>query len=168
MIERVISGAQSGADRGGLDGAIAFWGDPKRIGGWCPAGRRSEDGAIPLKYPLQETEEWAYPPRTKLNIQDSDGTVVFTHGEPSGGSRLTLDLASRIRAFLHIDTAIMEQDEAVEAIVDWADASRIEVLNVAGSRESSMPGMQGFVAEVIQQVLQEIGAPATRDRIGGV
>lgn len=159
MIERVISGAQSGADQGGLDGALAHWGEPSRIGGWCPAGRRSEDGPIPLKYPLQETEEWAYPPRTKLNIQDSDGTVVFTAGEPTGGSKLTLELASQIRAFLHIDVSLQGHEDATEAIVDWVDACGIEVLNVAGSRESSLPGIHDYVAETIQRVLKEIGTP---------
>lgn len=159
MIERVISGAQTGADRGGLDGAIRFWGDTKRVGGWCPAGRRSEDGPIPLKYPLKETTEWDYPTRTRLNVQDSCGTVVFTNGEPKGGSKLTLDLASESRAFLHIDLSYMSKTDAVEMIADWADATQIKILNVAGSRETSCPGIQEWVADVIDGVLCEIGVP---------
>jgi hypothetical protein len=158
VIERVISGGQTGADRGGLDGAIRVWGVCDRIGGWCPSGRRAEDGPIPLKYPLKETLEWDYPTRTKLNVQDSDGTVVFTYGDPQRGSKLTLDLASQNRAFLHIDLAIMSRTDAIEMIADWADATRIKVLNVAGSRQSSYEGIQEWVADVIEGVLLEIGA----------
>lgn len=157
MIERVISGGQTGADQGGLDGALRFWSDSDRIGGWCPAGRRSEDGPIPAKYPLQETEDWSYPERTKKNVADSDGTVVFTSGEPTGGSKLTLDLASERRAFIHIDLTFMSKDDAVEMIADWAEATDIKILNVAGSRESSHPGIQEWVADVIEKVLQEVG-----------
>jgi len=60
LIERIVSGGQVGADQGGLDAALAYWGEAavERVGGWCPAGRRSEDGPIPSKYPLQETQEW--------------------------------------------------------------------------------------------------------------
>ncbi|MGA0270491.1 MAG: putative molybdenum carrier protein [Ilumatobacteraceae bacterium] len=158
MISRILAGGQTGADRGGLDGAMRFWGDDTdRVGGWCPAGRRAEDGPIPNKYPLQETEDWAYPQRTKFNVKDSDGTVVFTHGDPTGGSKLTLELASANRAFIHIDLAYMLKEDAVEMIADWADATGITVLNVAGSRESSCPGIQEWVADVIEGVLQEVG-----------
>jgi hypothetical protein len=158
MIERVISGGQTGADQGGLDGALRFWGCADRVGGWCPAGRRSESGPIPNKYPLRETEDWSYPERTKKNILESDGTVVFTNGEPTGGSKLTLELATENRAFIHIDLSFMTKDDAVEMVSDWAEATGVEILNVAGSRESSFPGMQEIVADVIEQVLQEVGA----------
>lgn len=157
MIERVISGGQAGADRGGLDGAMRVWGNCDRIGGWCPSGRRAEDGPIPAKYPLQEIEQWDYPSRTRLNVQNSDGTVVFTNGAPNAGSRLTLDLAQQSRAFLHIDLSFMSKQDAVDLIADWADATQIKVLNVAGSRESSHPGIQEWVADVIEGVLREVG-----------
>jgi len=52
MIEQVVSGGQTGADRAGLDAAMAL-GIP--VGGWCPRGRRAEDGPIPAIYPLTET-----------------------------------------------------------------------------------------------------------------
>ena len=161
MIERVISGGQIGADQGGLDGALRFWGEgTDRIGGWCPSGRRSEDGPIPSKYPLQETAEWTYPPRTKLNIKGSDGTVIFTSGSPTGGSKLTLSIAEQeCKPSLHIDLSLMDHSQAADLIMDWVDALGIEVLNVAGSRESSCPGIQEFVTLTIQRVLKEIGAP---------
>lgn len=142
---------------------MAHWGgwSALRLGGWCPAGRRSEDGPIPSRYHLQETEEWAYPPRTKLNVLSADGTVVFTYGEPTGGSKLTLDIAQmECKPFLHINvSAMVNHDQAAEMIADWVDVYGIRVLNVAGSRESSCVGIQEYVSEVIQRVLKEIGAP---------
>ena len=52
MIRKIISGGQTGADRAALDWTIK---DDIPHGGWCPAGRRAEDGVIPERYRLQET-----------------------------------------------------------------------------------------------------------------
>jgi hypothetical protein len=158
VIERVISGGQVGADQGGLDAALTYWGvSTDKIGGWCPAGRRSEDGPIPEKYPLQETREWSYPPRTRLNIQEADGTVIFTMGEPTGGSKLTVSLAKELtKPNLHIDLSFLDRETAVEQIVDWVDVYGIETINVAGSRESSVPGIQEMVARIMIRVLEEM------------
>ena len=167
MIEKVISGGQVGSDRGGLDGAWLHWGGPERLGGWCPANRRAEDGPIPSKYPLQETMEWSYPPRTKLNVKGSDGTVIFTSGIPTGGSKLTLSIAEQeCKPSLHIDLALASVFEAVETLADWADGYQIQTLNVAGSRELSCPGIQDFVANVIHDTLVEIGASPCDSGIG--
>ena len=83
VITKIVSGGQSGADQGGLDAAIEL-GIPH--GGWCPKGRKSEDGAIPDKYNLVETKSGDYRVRTEQNVVDSDATVVFTYGPASGGS----------------------------------------------------------------------------------
>lgn len=158
-IERVVSGGQTGADRGGLDGAIRFWGNADRIGGWCPASRRSEDGPIPARYPLQETVEWDYPTRTELNVKEADGTVVFTAGEPTGGSKLTVDLCEKhCKPVLHVDVQTTFWRDAVEIVADWIDGYRIETLNVAGSRESTCPGIQETVDYIIHGLLDEVGA----------
>src|SRR5215510_11495654 len=97
----IISGGQTGADRGGLDAAGKL-----RIprSGWCPRGRRAEDGRIPPEYPLKESSSSSYQDRTERNVTWADGTVVFTFGTPTGGSALTLRLAERHRMpFLHLD-----------------------------------------------------------------
>lgn len=90
-VEKIISGAQSGADRAALDFAIAH-----RIphGGWCPRGRKAEDGTIDPRYELQETPNSSYIQRTEWNTRDSDGTVVFSIAPVlSGGSKKTVALA---------------------------------------------------------------------------
>lgn len=72
---KILSGGQTGTDRAALDWAIAH-GIPH--GGWCPKGRKAEDGPIDGRYQLQETPSSSYVERTEWNVRDSDGTVVFS------------------------------------------------------------------------------------------
>ena len=74
MIEKIISGGQTGADRAALDWAIAS-GVPH--GGWCPKGRKAEDGPIPSCYTLTESPSANYLQRTEWNARDADGTAVL-------------------------------------------------------------------------------------------
>jgi hypothetical protein len=75
-------------DRAALDVALEV-GIPS--GGWCPRGRKAEDGGIPAHYPLVETSSEDYGQRTKWNIRDSDGTLILTRGEPAGGTLLAIE-----------------------------------------------------------------------------
>jgi hypothetical protein len=153
-IEKILSGGQTGADQGGLDAAIKA-GIPH--GGWCPAGRRSEDGPIPPKYQLQEHAEWSYPPRTRLNIQESDGTLIFTVGEPTGGSKLTVSLCEELtKPHCHVDLIAADSYFAVEQVVDFIDSYGIKTINVAGSRESTVPGIQTTVADIMREAIAEL------------
>jgi hypothetical protein len=70
----IVSGGQTGADRGALDAALAA-GVP--CGGWCARGRRAEDGTIPARYPLRETPTAEYPQRTSWNVRDCEGTAFL-------------------------------------------------------------------------------------------
>jgi hypothetical protein len=90
---RIVSGGQSGVDRAALDVALEL-GVP--CGGWCPRGRRAEDGPIPDRYPLRETPWHGYPQRTEWNVRDADGTLVLTAGGPDRGTALTLRVADRL------------------------------------------------------------------------
>jgi len=85
---KIISGGQTGVDRGALDAALAF---EVECGGWCPAGRLAEDGIIPERYPVVELANARYAERTARNVADSDGTLVISKGEPFGGTRETID-----------------------------------------------------------------------------
>ena len=90
---RIISGGQTGVDRAALDFAIAH-GIPH--GGWCPAGRKAEDGTIDLRYQLKETPSSNYVQRTEWNARDSDGTVVFSSAPLlTGGSKKTVELVEK-------------------------------------------------------------------------
>jgi Circularly permutated YpsA SLOG family len=86
-IAKIISGGQTGVDRAALDVALEL-GIP--CGGWCPKGRRAEDGAIPDKYPVEENDSPEYPPRTARNVRAADGTLILTRGTPDRGTALTV------------------------------------------------------------------------------
>ena len=114
-IAKIISGGQTGADRGGLDAAIDS-GVPH--GGWCPKGRISEDGVIPAHYNLVETKSTAYPARTEANIVDAHCTVVFTFGKPTGGSKKTVALAEKHqRSCLCVDLAALTDEAAARGVL---------------------------------------------------
>jgi hypothetical protein len=135
-VERIVSGGQTGVDRAALKVAQEI-GIPG--GGWCPRGRRAEDGRIPPRYPLRETPSSAYPQRTEWNVRDSDGTLVLTAGRADRGTALTLALAARLqKPCLRLD---LEAAPAAEALRAWIRTHGIRVLNVAGPRESRAPGI---------------------------
>ena len=151
MIQKIISGAQTGADRAGIDAAIESGVD---YGGWLPDGRKAEDGIVPQKYTkLQEIIGGNYPERTEQNVLDSDGTVIFGYGKLTTGSALTRRLAKQHkRPYLHIDLNIIK--EPVSVIKDWIIEWNIKVLNIAGRKESKAPGIYDKVKDIIKQVLR--------------
>ena len=148
---KVISGGQTGVDRGALDAAIAH-GFPH--GGTCPRGRRAEDGSIPATYQLEEHSSPKYPPRTAKNICDADATLVLV-SEPriTGGSKLTVKIArDRGKPWL----AVHMKDEHVERTARWISSMRPEVLNVAGPRESKFPGIQNQARDFLRKVFARV------------
>ena len=159
LVLRIVSGGQTGADRGGLDAAVALGIEQ---GGWCPAGRRAEDGTIPGLYTLAETLSPAYGDRTRANVHDSDGTVVFTRGAPTGGSALTLTAARKIgKPVLRVDLAKLGVEAAADRVRGWCVERSIAILNVAGSRESKAPGIGDEVRRLLVRALGGLreGAP---------
>jgi hypothetical protein len=151
MIRRVVSGGQTGVDRAALDaaGALAI-----ETGGWVPAGRLAEDGRIPEKYAgLIETESPEYAERTRLNVRDSDATLVITYGLPGGGTAVTVELANRLnRPCLVIDLEKMNDAQAEAVILTWLRECRPGVLNVAGPRLSELPQAGASISRLLERV----------------
>ena len=147
---RIVSGGQTGADRAALDWAIQ---NCAPHGGWCPAGRRAEDGSIPPQYDLIEAPVDAYAVRTKWNVRDSDGTVIFSLGETlTGGSRLTADFARELqKPWLHLSRSVTPDPSM--ALRRFVDQNFVQVLNVAGPRASTEPGIEAFVSEILSDAL---------------
>src|SRR2546428_11872569 len=83
MIKKIISGGQTGVDRAALDVALELG---IACGGWCPKGRRAEDGAGDRRYTLTVTPREEYPQRTEWNVRDSDGALVMLSGPANGGT----------------------------------------------------------------------------------
>jgi hypothetical protein len=147
----IVSGGQTGVDRTALDVAIEL-GLPH--GGWCPRGRRAEDGPIAEDYELRETESSEYHVRTEQNVIDSDATLVLTRGEPVGGTALTIRFAHKhARPLLVVDLARSDTSPADGR--DWIITGGYHVLNVAGPRESQQPGIAKEAAEFLRSVLLE-------------
>ena len=148
-VERIVSGGQTGVDRAALDAALACG---VAVGGWCPKGRRAEDGAIAQHYPLKETDSPAYPLRTHRNVIDSDGTLILAWGRLSGGTRRTVDYArAEARPWQVVDLATEPPGGSggVARVRAWIAAYGIRTLNVAGPRASQAPdGYQAAYAFV--------------------
>lgn len=173
-ISKIVSGGQTGADRAALDAAIACG---VAHGGWCPEGRRAEDGPIPPLYRLRETQTDQYAERTRLNVLDSDATLIISRGPLTGGSLLTLQCAEAAgkpcvhidlnRFFQPLETADAAGSENFQTSEAAAEAARrifqtLEktvpnpgniVLNVAGPRASGDPLIGRAVFQVIEQML---------------
>jgi hypothetical protein len=147
MVEKIISGGQTGADRAALDFAI---GRGMAHGGWCPHGRWAEDGTIAARYQLAETPDADPAQRTEWNVRDSDGTVIFSIA-PSlgGGSKKTAEFASRHgKPCLHLSRE-REGESAAAKLSRFLARHRIKTLNVAGPRQSEEPEVADFVRSVL-------------------
>ena len=104
--------------------------------GWCPKGRRAEDGEIDGRYPLKETPRADYIQRTEWNIRDSDGTLIVARAPLAGGTAATARIASKLGKpcfVVHPDDEI----NAPDRLSLWLHIHRIGVMNVAGPRQSS-------------------------------
>jgi len=154
---RVISGGQTGADRAALDAALDA-GLP--CGGWCPKGRRAEDGRVPDRYPLRELGSPKYRARTRQNVLDSDGTLVVAFGEPTGGTALTVRFCDQHgKPRLIVDANNAPPDQAAESVVAWLTSHHILTLNVAGPRASQQPGIGNYVYRLVARVLLGQASP---------
>lgn len=149
MLQKFVSGGQTGVDRAALDAARRL-----RLsqGGWCPRGRRAEDGPIPSWYPLRETPSRSYDQRTRWNVRDSDGTLIINRGPLDGGTLLTFALARKTFAKpVYVQQVERRLDRRRFRV--WLRRKRIRILNVAGPRESKRPGIYKQAAEVILGLL---------------
>lgn len=154
MTIKIVSGGQTGADRGALDAALKSNVD---CGGWCPAGRLAEDGEIPARYPMQEIGEASYSGRTLKNVIDSDGTVIFFFGKLEGGSRLTAVCCRKERKpYLLVDAIDFDPQQAAAMVEDFIKENGIEVLNVAGPRDSKQPRAYDYTLETLSRLLNRL------------
>lgn len=146
--EKIISGGQTGADQGGLEAAKELG---LQTGGQVPLGWRTEDGpqeTLLLSYGLIQHWSSGYPPRTKANIHNSDGTVIFGKITESG-SRLTYNLCKEGKK------PCLVNPETPSQLLAFIQSHTIRILNVAGNRESKNPGIQERVRTFIVEALRE-------------
>ena len=156
MLQKIISGAQTGADQAAL---LAAHSQKYEIGGWMPEGFKTEDGPRPSfqhKYGMEETKSFPnYRNRTQRNVIDSDGTLWF--GNPtSPGGKLTINSARKHKRPVLIIPRDATTFDAERKIITWIRKEEIETLNVAGNRASKNPDIYGFVYMVMLRVLKNI------------
>ena len=135
---KIISGGQTGVDRAALDAALKHG---IECGGWCPAGRLDEFGKIPDRYPVKELEHGSFVERTMQNVTDSDVTVIIYLDKLRGGTEQTVRFCiEQKRPHKLIDAAEISAENAADSIFNLVRENKIDILNVAGPRQSEWPG----------------------------
>lgn len=161
-IRCIISGGQTGADRGAM---LAAHDLGLVRGGMAPAGWRAEDGEIPpwFRAGMMQSASSAYPVRTRSNVEASDGTLIVSFGPltAESGSMLTSKLARAagkpLLAIQLADTGY-RSELMVARVRNWLHRQKIVTLNVAGPRESREPGIQAATRAALNAILaDEIG-----------
>ncbi len=149
---RVISGGQTGVDRGALDAALDAG---LSVGGWCPWGRLADDGRIAERYPPSELRRADSLSRVRRNVMDADGTLVIYFGDPVVDTRDTLSLCLELSSpLLLVDASEMPPIRAARRLVHFIDTHRIRILNVAGPRASREPRGYSYARDVIAGCFQ--------------
>jgi len=153
---KVVSGGQTGVDRGALDAALEL---NLQCGGWCPEGRLAEDGPIPEQYPMQEVEGGDYRDRTRKNVLDSDGTAIIYFGEiEEGGTESTLDDCVQLaKPYQLINGAETQPGQAAKLIADFVRDLGVQTLNVAGPRASKVERGHKFAFDTLRMVVDHLG-----------
>jgi hypothetical protein len=174
---KIISGGQTGVDRAALDVALRHG---IECGGWCPAGRLDEFGKIPDRYPVQELEQgnkegrsldrpggletaapWEKPDifakRTLQNVKDSDGTVIIYQLKLRGGTEQTVRFCLELkRPHELIDASKISAEDAAKLIGDFVDKNKINILNVAGPRQSEWPQGYDYASRALSAFLYNV------------
>jgi hypothetical protein len=149
-LRKIISGGQTGADRGGLEAARALG---ITTGGVCPKGFKTEKGRdLSLKeFGMIELDSPEYEERTIRNIEDSDGTAIFCKTDKKGnisgiGTLFTVYYAARINKPFIVNPRETE-------FISWLKQNKISVLNIAGNRESLEPGIKESTKKFLANAL---------------
>ena len=138
LLQRVISGGQTGADRAALTAAKAA---NITTGGWMPKGFRAQDGPCPefaALYGVREHTSDRYPPRTALNVKESDATLRFATEWDSPGEVLTQRMCERYGK-PHLDVTPGGPITPAD-VVEWLVRNNVRMLNVAGNTEAPHRG----------------------------
>jgi hypothetical protein len=147
VLQKIISGGQTGADLAALDAAIKF-GMPH--GGWVPKGRKTENGVLPLRYQMEEMKTGLYSRRTRQNVLDSDGSVIFFYEKLSGGTKYTWKMARKHKKpFILINLSEVPGFLAVSVIWSWICEYPVSVVNIAGPRSRKSPKVYDAVKFIV-------------------
>lgn len=156
MIDKIISGGQTGADIGGLKAAKK---KGIKTGGTAPKGFKTERGFNPdlgKIFGLRESASSDYAVRTEANINGSHATVIFASRPDSRGTQLTVKLCQqKNKPSMLINPFDLDAEIELKVFIDeiYAKYRRELILNIAGNRESKSPGIENKVEELIMKIL---------------
>lgn len=149
---KIISGGQTGVDRAALDVALRHG---IECGGWCPTGRLDEFGKISNHYPIQQLPSGGFTERTLENVKDSNGTVVIYPGELRGGTAQTVRFCVELeRPHQLIDASRVASEDAAKLIADFVRRNEIDILNVAGPRQTEWPEGYAYASRALDGFLK--------------
>lgn len=159
-VKKIISGGQCGVDRGGLEAARSI-GLP--TGGTAPKGWRTWYGAAPelADFGLTEHESSQYPPRTQKNVYDADATLILASNVASAGTSLTVSLCRKHSKPFHIiQLPVGNREQEVDEAVSWIKDNHVEVLNIAGNRDTGTGEESDFhlhaTIDIVSAILQSL------------
>ena len=148
---KIISGGQTGVDRAALDFALE---NNINCGGWCPKDRMAEDGIIPGRYPLIETDSDNYNIRTRKNVLEADGTLIFFLNQQDDGTKTTKKLCDKyFKSTLQVKLTESLDFNTINA---WVKQNNIRILNIAGPRESNDPGVYSATLKFLKNFLKQV------------
>lgn len=153
---RIVCGGQTGSDRGAMLAALDR-GIP--LGGWCPDGRKAEDGTIPVFFPLRELPGADYPERTLRNVLDSDATCIVRFHDVDAGSKLAAAACRREgKPYTYLDAHQLDSDDAAEALARFVSENDVRVLNISGPRASAHPAAESWTRAALRACLAALQA----------
>jgi hypothetical protein len=99
---------------------------------------------------MRETSSPGYAERTRCNVRDADATLILHRGPIIGGTALTADYARELgRPVLVVD---LDRAPPIAPIDAWLHRHQVQVLNVAGPRESTSPGITAVAAAFLRRL----------------
>jgi hypothetical protein len=156
---KIVSGGQTGVDRAALAWAMRRGFE---VGGWCPKGRRAEDGTVPARFPLRETASERYKDRTRRNVKDSDATLILTRGRLKSGTAYTARAALELgKPFFVVKLGTTP----LEVARLWLIQNQPRRLNVAGPRESLQPGIGAAARRALAEIFRGVRLASSLRRV---
>ena len=162
-IAKIVSGGQTGVDRGALQAALNL-GFP--YGGMIPKGRKADGGIVPLEFTaMTESDSEDSRFRTRWNAEHSDATLILSFTPTlEGGTQRTRQYCMNARMPYFVDNPSSPAigRDAIK-VLGWLDkvckknGGAPIVLNVAGPRESKCPGIAAATETYVARLIEDQG-----------